>query len=212
MKVILTQEVSTLGAPGDVVEVKDGYGRNYLVPRGLAMRWTKGAEKQITSIKKARSVRDVRDLGHADQIKQSLEALSVTVPAQAGGTGRLFGSVTVSDIAAAVTSAGGPDIDKRRIEIKSVKGLEHARELKTAIEGLGAVELSVKSAGDSGKLFGSVTTSDVVAAIKKAGGPNLDKRTIKLPKAHIKTVGSHPITVQLHPEVNAAVSLNVVAG
>lgn len=118
MKLILTQEVSSLGAPGDVVEVKDGYGRNYLMPRGFAIRWTKGAEKQIDSIKKARSVRDVRDLGHADEIKSQLEALTVRVPAQAGSTGRLFGAVTVADIVAAVKAAGGPDIDKRRIQVE----------------------------------------------------------------------------------------------
>jgi len=117
MKLILTQEVSSLGAPGDVVEVKDGYGRNYLMPRGFAIRWTKGAEKQIDSIQKARSVRDVRDLGHADEIKSQLEALTVRVPAQAGSTGRLFGAVTVADIVAAVKAAGGPDIDKRRIQV-----------------------------------------------------------------------------------------------
>ena len=117
MKLILTQEVSNLGAPGDVVEVKDGYGRNYLMPRGFAIRWTRGAEKQIDSIKKARSVRDVRDVGHAEEIKSQLEALTITVPAQAGSTGRLFGAVTVADIVAAVHSAGGPDIDKRRIQV-----------------------------------------------------------------------------------------------
>ena len=117
MKLILTQEVATLGAPGDVVEVKDGYGRNFLMPRGLAIRWTKGAEKQIDSIKKARSVREVRDQSHAEEIKQQLEGLTVTVPAQAGGTGRLFGAITTQDIAAAVKSAGGPDIDKRRIQV-----------------------------------------------------------------------------------------------
>ena len=88
MKLILTQEISNLGAPGDVVEVKDGFGRNYLLPRGVAIRWTKGAEKQIDSIKKARSVRDVRDLDHADEVKQQLEALTVKVSAQAGGAGR----------------------------------------------------------------------------------------------------------------------------
>ena len=117
MKLVLTQEVSNLGAPGDVVEVKDGYGRNYLVPRGLAIKWTRGAEKQIATIKKARSVREVRDVGHADEIKAQLEALTVRIPAQAGGTGRLFGAVTVGDIVAAVTSSGGPEIDKRRIEV-----------------------------------------------------------------------------------------------
>jgi large subunit ribosomal protein L9 len=119
MKLILTQEVSTLGTPGDVVEVKDGYGRNYLMPRGLAIRWTKGAEKQIESIKKARSVREVRDSDHADEIKQKLENLTVTVPAHAGATGRLFGAITVSDIVAAVKNSGGPDIDKRLIQVKN---------------------------------------------------------------------------------------------
>ncbi len=117
MKLILTQEVSDLGAPGDVIEVKDGYGRNYLMPRGFAIRWTKGGEKQIDSIKKAHSVREVRDLGHADEIKSQLEALTVQVPAQAGSTGRLFGAVTVADIVSAVKAAGGPDIDKRRIQV-----------------------------------------------------------------------------------------------
>ena len=66
MKLILTQEVTGLGAPGDVVEVKDGYGRNFLVPRGLALRWTRGGEKQIVQIKRARSAREIRDLDHAN--------------------------------------------------------------------------------------------------------------------------------------------------
>ena len=74
MKLILTQEVSGLGAPGDVVEVKDGYGRNFLVPRGLAIAVDQGGEKQIALIKRAREVREVRDLGHAKEIKGQLEA------------------------------------------------------------------------------------------------------------------------------------------
>ena len=150
MKLILTAEVDHLGVSGDIVEVKDGYGRNFLLPRGLAIVASRGAERQAEEIRRAR-------------------------------------------------------------ETKAVQGLEHAKELKTAIEGLDAVELSVKSAGDTGKLFGSVTAADVVAAIKKAGGPNLDKRTVQLPKAHIKSVGAHPISVRLHPDVNATVSLSVVA-
>ncbi len=117
MKLILTQEVANLGTPGDVVEVKDGYGRNYLMPRGFAIAWTKGAQRQIDSIKKARSVRDVRDLGRAEEIRDQLQALTVTIPAQAGSSGRLFGAVTINDIVAAVTSAGGPEIDKRRIQL-----------------------------------------------------------------------------------------------
>ena len=71
--------------------------------------------------------------------------------------------------------------------------------------------LPVKTASDSGKLFGSVTAGDVVTAIKKAGGPNLDKRIVRLPKAHIKAVGTHPVTVHVHPDVDVEVSLDVVA-
>jgi len=92
-----------------------------------------------------------------------------------------------------------------------VRGLEHANELKAAIEGLGPVSLPVKTAADSGKLFGSVTAGDVVAAIKKAGGPNLDKRIVRLPKAHIKAVGTHAVSVHLHPEIDVEVALEVVA-
>jgi large subunit ribosomal protein L9 len=146
MKLILTQEVTGLGGPGDIVEVKDGYGRNYLVPRGYGIRWTKGGEKQVASIKRAREVREVRDLGHANEIKNRLESLSVRLPTRAGESGRLFGSVTVADIVAAVKAAGGPDIDKRRIELA----------------------------------------------------------------APIKTIGSHRVSVRLHPEVAARVDVNVV--
>lgn len=117
MKLILTQEVTGLGEPGDIVEVKDGYGRNFLVPRGLAMGWTKGAEKQIAAIRKARQVREVRDLGQARQIKSELESLDVRLAAKAGETGRLFGSVTVADVVAAVQACGGPELDRRRVEI-----------------------------------------------------------------------------------------------
>ncbi|WP_106396787.1 50S ribosomal protein L9 [Actinocorallia populi] len=117
MKLILTQQVSGLGAPGDVVEVKDGYGRNYLVPRGFAIQWSKGAEKQIVVIKKARAAREIATLEQAKEVADSLKGLKVVVKAQSGKSGRLFGAVTAGDIAEAVKSAGGPDLDKRRIEI-----------------------------------------------------------------------------------------------
>jgi large subunit ribosomal protein L9 len=117
MKIILTQEVSGLGSPGDVVEVKDGFGRNYLLPQGFAILWTKGAEKQITLIKRARSTREIRDLGHANEVRSQLETLKVTLPARAGNGGRLFGSVTPAEVVAAVKSAGGPDLDRRRVEL-----------------------------------------------------------------------------------------------
>ena len=117
MKLILTHEVDQLGAPGDVVDVKDGYGRNFLVPRGFAVRWTRGAATQIDSLKRAREVREVRDLGHAEQIRAQLEGLSVRLTARAGASGRLFGAVTVADIATAIRAAGGPDVDRRRIQV-----------------------------------------------------------------------------------------------
>ena len=98
MKLILTQDVSGLGAPGDVVEVKDGYGRNYLLPRGFAIAWTKGGEKQIAQIKRAREVREIRDVESATAIKSSLEGLNVKLAVRAGDTGRLFGAVTVADV------------------------------------------------------------------------------------------------------------------
>ena len=117
MKIILTQEVSGLGAPGDIVEVKDGYGRNYLLPQGFAIPWTRGAEKQITVIKRARSAREIRDLGHANEVKSQLEGLKVSLTARAGTGGRLFGSITTGEVVTAVRSAGGPDLDRRRVEL-----------------------------------------------------------------------------------------------
>lgn len=117
MKLILTQEVPGLGAPGDVVEVRDGYGRNYLVPRGFATAWTKGGEKQIAQIKRARDARGIRDLGHAEEVKKQLETLKVTLATRAGDGGRLFGSITPADVADAVKAAGGPVVDKRKLSI-----------------------------------------------------------------------------------------------
>ena len=119
MKLILTQEVTGLGAPGDVVEVAGGYGRNYLVPRRLAMRWTRGAEKQIELIQRARSAREIRGLDDAREAAGRLAALQVRLQTRAGSGGRLFGSVSPADIAAAVKAAGGPELDRRRIEIKN---------------------------------------------------------------------------------------------
>jgi large subunit ribosomal protein L9 len=117
MKIILTQEVSGLGTPGDIVEVKDGYGRNYLLPQGFAIAWTKGGEKQVATIKRARATREIRDLGHANEVKTKLEALKVNLSARAGQGGRLFGSVTATEIVDAVKASGGPALDKRKIEL-----------------------------------------------------------------------------------------------
>jgi large subunit ribosomal protein L9 len=149
MKLILTADVDNLGAPGDAVEVKDGYGRNYLLPRGLAIVASRGAQKQVEGIRRAQDARKVRNLDHANELKQ-------------------------------------------------------------AIEGLEAVSLSVKTGG-TGKLFGSVSQADVAAAIKSAGGPVVDKRSIELPKSHIKTTGKHDVVVHLHPDVIAKFDLQVAA-
>ena len=117
MKLILTQEVGGLGSAGDIVEVKDGYGRNFLIPRGFAIRWTKGGERTVESIRKARSSREVRDLDHAQEIKARLEGTTVNLPVRAGEGGRLFGAVTVTDIAEALTEASGQEVDKRTIAV-----------------------------------------------------------------------------------------------
>jgi large subunit ribosomal protein L9 len=146
MKLILTQDVQNLGAPGDVVEVANGYGRNYLVPQGLAIVATKGAEKQVATIRRAREVREVRDLGHAKELQGQLAGLTVKLPARSG---------------------------------------------------------------QGGRLFGSVTAADVVQAVSAAGGPKLDRRLVSLPTP-IKSLGSHTVSVKVHPEVEASLSVDVV--
>ncbi len=147
MKIILTNEVSGLGAAGEVVEVKDGYARNYLIPRGFAIRWTKGGEKDVEQIRRARRIREIATLEQANEVKAQLEAVKIKLATRAGEAGRLFGSVTPADIASAIKDAGGPAVDKRRVALV----------------------------------------------------------------APIKTVGSHQVTVSLHPEVSVKLDLEVVA-
>ncbi len=116
-KIILTHDVTGLGEPGDVIEVKDGYARNYLIPRRLATPWTKGAESQISAIRKARKAREIASRDDAAAARDSLQAKPVTVSAKAGASGRLFGAVTTADIAQAIADADGPQVDKRKIEV-----------------------------------------------------------------------------------------------
>ena len=118
MKLILTREVAGLGAAGDVVTVKDGYGRNFLLPRGNAIVWSQGGEKQIEGIRRARSAREVRDIDHAKEIKAKLEGASVVAKAKVGAKGALFGSVTDKDVASAIKAATGLDIDRHAITTK----------------------------------------------------------------------------------------------
>jgi large subunit ribosomal protein L9 len=148
MKVILTHEVSGLGTAGDVVDVKDGYARNFLMRRGLATGWTKGFEKQVAAIQKGREIREVKSLDEAKGLRGQLEAKSIKVVAKAGKSGRLFGAVTQGDVADSVKAAGGPELDRRKIELKGA----------------------------------------------------------------IKSTGSYEALVRLHPEVQATIKLDVVAG
>ncbi len=123
MKLILTHEVTGLGSTGDTVEVKGGYGRNYLLPRGLAIVATRGAEKQVESLRRARTAREVKSLEEAQAQAAQLTKLKVTLPARSGGGGRLFGRITTADVASAVTAAGGPELDRRRIDLPTIKSL-----------------------------------------------------------------------------------------
>lgn len=118
MKVILTQELRALGAPGDVVEVADGYGRNFLIPRGIARLATPGAMKQVDTIRKTRELREVADRGKAEEVAKKLEALTVRIKAKSGDQGRLFGQVTPAAVADAISKAGGPKVDKRRLNFE----------------------------------------------------------------------------------------------
>ncbi|SOC57744.1 50S ribosomal protein L9 [Ornithinimicrobium cerasi] len=119
MKLILTQPVSGLGNAGDVVDVKDGYARNFLLPRKVATAWTKGGQKQVDAITQGRTKRALKTAEDASAAKASLQGTTVTVPARAGAGGRLFGAVTPSEIADAIVASGGPQVDKRRIEVSA---------------------------------------------------------------------------------------------
>ena len=116
-KLILTHDVSHLGEAGEVVEVKDGYARNYLLPRKLATPWTKGAQRQLDQMAEARRKRAIASLDQAQAARAWLTENVVTVTATAGANGRLFGAVTTADLAQAVKDADGPALDRRKIEV-----------------------------------------------------------------------------------------------
>lgn len=148
MKIILTNEVTGLGAAGDVVEVRDGYARNYLVPRGLAIRWTKGGEQDVAQIRRGRKIREIATIEQANEIKGQLEGVTVALEVRAGDGGRLFGSVTPADIATAVKDAKGPDLDKRRVELGApIKTLgAHKVSVRLHPEVVASFDIEVKSA------------------------------------------------------------------
>jgi large subunit ribosomal protein L9 len=148
MKLILTAGVDNLGLAGDVVEVRDGYGRNYLVPRGFAIQWTRGGEKQIAGIKRSRDAREIRGLDHAQEVREQLEGLTLRLDVRAGGSGKLFGAVTPADVVGAIKKAGGPSVDKRAVQIgkpiKSVGGHTVGVKLHEAV--IAHVQLDVAAA------------------------------------------------------------------
>ena len=116
-KLILTNEVAGLGSAGDVIEVKNGYARNSLIPQGFAVAWTRGGEKQVEQIRAARKARAIHDLDEAVALKNKIEAAKVCLTVKAGAEGRLFGSVKPGDIADAVAAADLGAIDKRKVHI-----------------------------------------------------------------------------------------------
>jgi large subunit ribosomal protein L9 len=116
-KLILTNEVQGLGTAGDVVEVKNGYARNFLIPQGFAVAWSNGGQKQVDQIKKARESKVLASREEADALKSKLEKAPIRIAVRAGSGGRLFGSVTRSDIVKAIEAAGIPGVDKRAIEM-----------------------------------------------------------------------------------------------
>ena len=147
-KLILTHDVANLGAAGEVVNVKDGYARNYLVPRKLATPWTKGAQKQIDQMAEARRRRSIESLEHAQSARAWLTENVVTITAKAGANGRLFGSVTTAEIADAVKESGGPAIDRRKITVvPPIKATgRHSASVRLHADVVAPVELYVVAA------------------------------------------------------------------
>ena len=147
-KLILTNEVAGLGSAGDVVEVKNGFARNYLIPQGFAVAWTRGGEKQVTSIRAARDARAIHDHEEAVALKDALESNKVRLEVKTGGEGRLFGSVKPADIADAVSAAGLGELDKRKIHITStIKSVgEHAATVRLRDDLTAVITLQVVSA------------------------------------------------------------------
>jgi large subunit ribosomal protein L9 len=117
MRVILQKPVDKLGVPGDIVEVADGYARNYLMPRGMAVKATKGGEKHVNSLKRAHTVRVNQVKAESEQVASRLIAAPITVEAHAGEEGKLFGSVTPGDIAEAIEKQAGIRIDRHDVHL-----------------------------------------------------------------------------------------------
>lgn len=117
MKIILRSDVTDVGKKGDIVDVADGFARNYLVPKGFALRATSGNVEQAGAMRRSRDIRDAKDRGAAEEIAQKLVPKIITVKAKSGAEGKLFGSVTSADIAAAVQDQTGVEVDRRKLHL-----------------------------------------------------------------------------------------------
>ena len=146
-KLILTNEVAGLGSAGDVVEVKNGYARNFLIPQGFAVAWSNGGQKQVDQIRSAREAKVLASQEEAQSLKDKLEKAPIVLNAKAGSEGRLFGSITRNHIAAAIEAAGITGVDKRSIDI--VKPIKHTGSAEVVIKihdgVIATVTLSVKA-------------------------------------------------------------------
>lgn len=117
MKVVLRTDVDNVGKKGDIVDVADGFGRNYLIPKGQALLASKGIESQASAMRRARDVRDTADREAAEGVARTLVPVVIRITARAGADGRLFGSVTTADIVGAVESQAGVELDRRRLHL-----------------------------------------------------------------------------------------------
>jgi large subunit ribosomal protein L9 len=123
VKLILRSDVDGLGKRGDIVQVADGYGRNYLLPRGLAFVATAGAVDQAAKMRRARDLRDAHDRESAQTVATTLVPKVITVPAKAGSEGRLFGSVTTADVVEAVREQTGIELDRKQLDTEPIRTL-----------------------------------------------------------------------------------------
>jgi large subunit ribosomal protein L9 len=123
MKIILRSDLAGLGKRGDICEVKEGYARNYLLPRGKAMVANDGAVSQAASMRRGRDLRDAQDRESAQTVASALVARTITIPAKSGAEGRLYGSVTTADIAEAVSEQTGITIDRKQLIGEPIKSL-----------------------------------------------------------------------------------------
>jgi len=117
VKVILRSDVSGVGKKGDIIDVADGHARNYLIPRGLALKSSAGAESQAASMRRSRDVKDTAEREAAQAIATRLVPQTFTLTARAGGEGKLFGSITAADVVDAVQAQAGVELDRRKVHL-----------------------------------------------------------------------------------------------